>query len=253
MKNILADFATDIAPCKTDDCAWEVGVQFFESLGFEGVTYGTLDKKNEKIIGFYSNLGSDFFTHYAGLHYGDVDPLVLHCLNHSNPAHYTHGGVSQVKLTGSDKELKMLGDFYEAGIQSSFVVPFHNDIFPGMAGINLAGKMTGAECQALVEAHRSEILVASALLNSHLIGVPSSLQVSESWFGFCNNAEGITPRETEVLKWLSQGLRNDRVAERMNVTPATVNFHMGSIKKKLGARTREQALVIAMHKGIVAL
>ncbi|MEP6355799.1 MAG: LuxR C-terminal-related transcriptional regulator [Hyphomicrobiales bacterium] len=253
MKNILSDFATDIALCKTDDCAWRAGLRFFESLGFEAVTYGTLDKKNDKLLGFYSNLDSNFLAYYAGRHYDDVDPLVLHCLKNSNPVHYSYRGASQVKLTGSDKELKVLGACYEAGVHSSFVVPFHNDIFSGMAGICLAGKMTDLECRALVEAHRSEILVAGALLNSHLVGVPSSLQCSQSWFGFCNNPEGITPRETEVLKWLSQGLRNDRVAERMDVTPATINFHMGSIKKKLGARTREQALVIAMRKGIIAL
>ena len=191
-------------------------------------------------------------AYYAGCRYDDYDPLVLHCLRNSHAVHYSYDGASEVKLSGSDREAKMLGTLYEEGIQSSFVIPFHNDRFPGMAGISLAGKMTSEECQALVEVHRSEILVAGALLSSHLIGVPSSMQVSESWFGFCNNAEGITPRETEVLKWLSQGLRNDRVAERMNVTSATINFHMGSIKKKLGARTREQALVIAMRKGIVA-
>ena len=253
MKNILADFATDIALCKTDDCAWGVGVRFFESLGFDFATYGVLDKKNDKLVGFYSNLDPDFMAYYAGRHYDEIDPLVLHCLKNSHAVHYSYDGASQVEFTGSDREKEVLGACYGAGVHSSFVVPFHNDRFPGMAGISLAGKMTSKECQALVEAHRSEILVAGASLSSHLVCVPNSMKGSQSWFGFCNNAEGITPRETEVLKWLSQGLRNDRVAERMNVTPATVNFHVGSIKKKLGARTREQALVIAMHKGIFTL
>lgn len=52
MKNILADFATDIALCKTDDCAWGVGERFFESLGFESATYGVLDKKTIKLLVF---------------------------------------------------------------------------------------------------------------------------------------------------------------------------------------------------------
>ena len=163
MKNILADFATDIAPCRTDDCAWKVGLRFFQSLGFESATYGVLDKKNDKLVGFYSNLDPDFMAYYADHHYDDYDPLVLHCLRNSHAAHYSYDGGSQIKLAGSAREKKMLGTLYEAvGIQSSFVVPFHNDRFPGMAGISLAGKMTSEECQALVEAHRSEILVAGA-------------------------------------------------------------------------------------------
>lgn len=253
MKNMLADFATDIAHCKNDASAWHVGQSFFKSLGFETVNYGLMYRQNGAFLGFYTTMNDDWMAYYTNNRYDNDDPLTAHCMRYNHAVHYSFDGRSQLALSGGKLEMKMLGDFYEAGIHSSYLVPFHNDLFAVTGGINLAARISSEECEKLVEKNRQEILVASALLNSHLAGLPQSVKRSKAWINIQSNAEGITPREMEVLKWLSVGLRNDRVAERMHVTPATINFHIGSIKKKLGAQTREQALVIAMRKGIVAL
>lgn len=253
MNNMLADFATDIAYCKNDDSVWHVGHSFFKSLGFETINYGLMYRQNRVFLGFYTTMDDDWMAYYSNNHYDGDDPLTAHCMRYNHAVHYSFDGRSQLALSGGKREIEILGSCYEAGVHSSYLVPFHNDMFDVTGGLNLAVRMSSEECEKLVENYRQEILVAGALLNSHLAGLPQSVKRSKSWFSIHSNTEGITPRETEVLKWLSVGLRNDRVAERMHVTPATINFHMGSIKKKLGAQTREQALVIAMRKGIVAL
>jgi DNA-binding CsgD family transcriptional regulator len=63
----------------------------------------------------------------------------------------------------------------------------------------------------------------------------------------------LTPREREVLSWLCSGLRTDRIAERMAIEPVTVTKHLASIRRKLGAKTREQAVAIAMLDGLIAV
>jgi len=63
----------------------------------------------------------------------------------------------------------------------------------------------------------------------------------------------LTAREREALQWLSQGLLSAAIAERMRVTPVTVAKHLHSARRKLGARTREQALAIAVRDGLIAL
>src|SRR5690606_31298621 len=52
----------------------------------------------------------------------------------------------------------------------------------------------------------------------------------------------LTRREVEAVRWLSEGLLAEQIASRMGVRPVTVHAHIASVKAKLGAATREQAV-----------
>jgi non-specific serine/threonine protein kinase len=56
----------------------------------------------------------------------------------------------------------------------------------------------------------------------------------------------LTSRELEVLRLVAQGLTNAQVAERLTVTPRTVNAHLTSIYSKLGATSRAGAIRYAL-------
>ena len=68
-----------------------------------------------------------------------------------------------------------------------------------------------------------------------------------------NGAETITERETAVLELLANGVSNSEIAERLNISVATVQFHLTGIYGKLGVRTRSEALVQAARQGLVVL
>jgi LuxR family maltose regulon positive regulatory protein len=59
----------------------------------------------------------------------------------------------------------------------------------------------------------------------------------------------LTPRETEVLELISEGLRNRDIAERLFITEVTVKVHVRNILRKLGARSRAHAVALAKELG----
>jgi DNA-binding CsgD family transcriptional regulator len=58
----------------------------------------------------------------------------------------------------------------------------------------------------------------------------------------------LTPREVDVLAAIGEGLSNKEIARRLDISLHTVKFHIESLFRKLGARTRIQALAKAAER-----
>jgi DNA-binding NarL/FixJ family response regulator len=63
--------------------------------------------------------------------------------------------------------------------------------------------------------------------------------------------EELTPRETEMLEAISEGLSNAEIAHRYFLSEATVKTHVRRILNKLHLRDRVQAVVYAYETGLV--
>jgi DNA-binding NarL/FixJ family response regulator len=62
----------------------------------------------------------------------------------------------------------------------------------------------------------------------------------------------LTPREREVLELIAQGLSNAEIAESLFVSQQTVKTHVAHVLRKIGARDRAQAVVVAYESGVVS-
>jgi DNA-binding CsgD family transcriptional regulator/tetratricopeptide (TPR) repeat protein len=63
---------------------------------------------------------------------------------------------------------------------------------------------------------------------------------------------GLTQREVDVLTLLAGGMRNAEIATRLVLSPRTVDHHVSSIMRKLGARSRGEAAAMAVRLGYVS-
>jgi DNA-binding NarL/FixJ family response regulator len=62
--------------------------------------------------------------------------------------------------------------------------------------------------------------------------------------------EGLTGRETEVLRLLAGGESNRQIARRLGLSPHTVERHVANLYRKIGARGRADATAYALRNGI---
>ncbi|HOW38978.1 MAG TPA: helix-turn-helix transcriptional regulator [Bacteroidales bacterium] len=73
--------------------------------------------------------------------------------------------------------------------------------------------------------------------------------------GKSRNAEhsGLSERETEVLRALSEGLSNKEIADRLNISIHTVISHRKSLTQKTGIKSQSGLTIFAISNNIIRL
>jgi DNA-binding NarL/FixJ family response regulator len=64
-------------------------------------------------------------------------------------------------------------------------------------------------------------------------------------------AEPLTPRETDVIEMLAEGMSNKMIAHRLEISEHTAKFHVNSILTKLRAGTRTEAVMRGIRLGLI--
>jgi len=62
---------------------------------------------------------------------------------------------------------------------------------------------------------------------------------------------GLTPRETEVLRLVAEGLTNAEIAERLIISEHTVHRHVTNLLRKLDLPSRTAAAAQAARLGLL--
>ncbi|HEX6957269.1 MAG TPA: response regulator transcription factor [Ferrovibrio sp.] len=81
------------------------------------------------------------------------------------------------------------------------------------------------------------------------IWLPPELESSDGTVpdDFARRVSELTPQQLRVLTLLRQGKLNKQIAHELSVGEATVKAHVTAILKKLGVRSRTQAVIAARH------
>ena len=110
--------------------------------------------------------------------------------------------------------------------------------------------LKGAPRDQLFEAVR--VVHAGGSLLQPVVASKLLRQVSQG-AGSTVRSQLMTPRESEVLGLLGEGLQNKEIANRLGIAERTVKFHVGSILGKLDAGNRTEAVATAVQRGLIKL
>jgi DNA-binding NarL/FixJ family response regulator len=114
-----------------------------------------------------------------------------------------------------------------------------------------------AEVEELVEAERMADVVLKGFLKPeaafNVLGLKQveTSREHELGSGAGGYPAGLTEREVEVLRLVAQGLTNAEVADRLILSPLTINAHLRSIYSKLEVSSRAAAMRFAIDHHLV--
>lgn len=132
---------------------------------------------------------------------------------------------------------------------------------PGTAGAGSgadtgpgAGAGAGAGWEQVREAHTAlralAPRIADPALRAELLEV-CGLLASGPAERSAGQPVALAPRELDVLAWVAAGATNAAAAERLGLRPETVKGYLRSAMRRLGARTRGEAVVAARRAGLL--
>jgi len=114
----------------------------------------------------------------------------------------------------------------------------------------LGALRAGAAGYVLKSAPRNELLTVIRSVHAGNRCVPAEIAARLAERGG-NNI--LTERGVEVLRLIQHGAKNKEIAAQLNISEATVNFHIKNIVARLQANDRTHAVAIGLKRGIIDL
>ena len=148
--------------------------------------------------------------------------------------------------------IETLARLREAGCDSRVVMITVSDAADDLLGAIRAGAdgylLKDMEPEQLLSRIR-EVLFGRMVISDSLAGVLAEGLRGESQAASRNSAE-LTDRERDILSCLAAGMSNKLVARELDITEGTVKVHVKNLLKKLNFRSRVEAAVWAVERGL---
>jgi two-component system NarL family response regulator len=123
-------------------------------------------------------------------------------------------------------------------------------ITAGVSGYLLKTQDTGEVFRLLEEVARGEVALSPGLA-SRILNEFRRRAVAPPEVGETRSAESLSPRETQVLTLVAQGLTYKEAGAKLCLAERTIKYHMGEIVNRLHVAGRAQAIDYARRSGMV--
>jgi DNA-binding CsgD family transcriptional regulator len=156
-------------------------------------------------------------------------------------AHATGQPGLAVQLLGAHDALRERADIRLSPAQRVQLAQFVAEVQAAMPGETYAALLAAGRAMPLedVLTVAKDVLAVAAAFNP----VPAALPTSAP--------HGLTQREVEVLRLITDGLTDREIASRLSISHYTVMRHVSNVLNKLGVTSRTAAAAIALRQDLV--
>jgi DNA-binding CsgD family transcriptional regulator len=123
------------------------------------------------------------------------------------------------------------------------------------AAVTLSGatrRRTGFYRGAGGDLVKLEVIVSPIRVDGTIVGV-FGIAISANGLPQRSASDQLSPRQLDVLRLLVQAKSTSQIAAELHLAPDTVRGHVRSLLKALGARSRLEAILVALRDGLVSL
>lgn len=191
--------------------------------------------KNRRNRFFFIDWPADWLDFYNKNAWFEHDLLPIEARRRLAPYLWTE--IIATKLTETQKALCDAGRAY--GWREVFAVPIHG---PG----SLQGLVTMATRRDLALGRRER-----AVLEMMARALWERCRTLEAFGTFAPSRVQLSPREIECLQWAAAGKSDSDIATLVGIKPATAHFHIEQAKKRLGVKTRVEAVAVGVLHGMI--
>ncbi|MBA2656629.1 MAG: LuxR family transcriptional regulator [Tatlockia sp.] len=180
--------------------------------------------------------------HYLEEEYNNIDSTLPIVYNNHLPTYWNLQ--QQFAQASSDSERKMRQDSIDFGAREGLSIPLHGA--HNNFAILLIVQMRNDQCNLQAKALQHELFIA-AYLYFHFIQTHLLNEVLDE------KSFRLTQREIQCLLLIAKHFSVKQMAQSLELTERTVNFHIQKLNKKMGTKNKYQSLAKALESQLLTL
>ncbi len=237
-QNALIDIFDRLGGQFDPDKRWDVAQCIAADMGVTGMNLSLLGRRDQIIHGYRTSMSEAWQDEYIGENYMSVDPFVTGISKSNDLMLYQPGAASFDDTSRLGKQMNH--GFLDAGYRTMVGLPSNGALPELCKFVALCTEMSPDD--RFFDQHVGELKVLGGLIKAFVDTGETGIQRG-----------ALTPRETEVLRLLALGNQNKSIAYQLDIAEVTVRSHITSVRRKLGAKTREHAIALAITKDLISL
>ncbi|MDP2433846.1 MAG: LuxR family transcriptional regulator [Pseudomonadota bacterium] len=236
---VLSDFERILKAPSLDTLGREVR-RVTRHLGFEHFLYGIrhVPPEGETCQFILSGYPTEWMNHYQSEGYADIDPVVAHSYRYAIPL------VWREETFDSPERKLFMEDARSYGLGSGLSVPI-GTLSNEMALVSIANPEINADART----HSAHVVGTVYVMSAYLHEAVRRLVLAPPAYDL--EPPILTPRELECLRRWANGKTAVQIGDLMKISVSGVHFHMQNIRRKLGVRSKHQAIARAILQGLI--
>jgi DNA-binding CsgD family transcriptional regulator len=217
-------------------------------LGFDTFMFGmsaSPEVNHESQNYVYTTLPVEWVVRYDQMDYVEIDPRILK--TRDNPIPFIWDQKSERGHDGRTDAF--LDDAAAHGVASGLAYEFKDTHFVrGLIALSSANPIIDGTRRAAIDRNVGEILVLGTYFHEIF-----RRGVIEQGLAPLGRGGALSQRQRACLALAAQGLTTDDIAQKLRISTRTTQYHFDSIRTKLGAATRQEAVARGIAQGLIAI